>query len=167
VVGLLQGYAKFLELYPDSDINLVIAGPENNLYQEIPETIEKLHLSSRVHFLGILSEEELNFLIVGACAYVYPSFYEGFGIPPLEAMMCHVPVACSCTSSVPEVCGDAPVYFSPHDTESIAEALYQVAYDEKIREQCIARGKEQIQKYSWEKMGQEMLARYEQLMAEK
>ncbi|CAD5373972.1 Glycosyl transferase group 1 [Rubrivivax sp. A210] len=99
-------------------------------------------------------------LYAGAEVFVYPSLYEGFGIPPLEAMRCDCPVACSNTSSIPEVVGDAAQGFDPADTDSIRQALEAVAGVPSRQAELVARGREQLQKFSWERCAAETLDVY-------
>lgn len=99
-----------------------------------------------------------------ASAFVYPSIYEGFGIPPLEAMASGCPVVCSNTSSIPEVVGSAALLFNPHCLESISEALHQIVYDEAIREQLVLRGYERAKAFSWLKCASETSTVYRSLM---
>jgi glycosyltransferase involved in cell wall biosynthesis len=99
-----------------------------------------------------------------ALALVYPSLYEGFGIPPLEAMTYDCPVICSNSSCLPEVVGDAAEYFNPYDQEGFRVALERIAFDSSRRDELIRIGREQIKKYSWEKMAQEHLYWYQKLV---
>lgn len=96
-----------------------------------------------------VSDEDLVRLYNAASFFVYPSFFEGFGIPPLEAMACGIPVAVSCASSLPEVVGDAGLYFDPFNTSDIVASLDRLATDEIIRQQLIIRGYERVNKFSW------------------
>ena len=152
IIGLLKAYSAFIKKHPESDIDLVLAGPPDLTYKEVPETIEQEGLKDRVRILGIFPIEDLRKLICGAVGYVFPSFYEGFGIPPIEAMQCGVPVASSNTSSLPEVCGDAVVYFDPYSQNEMVEALEVLAFDEKKKEELVKKGFKQSIKFKWEDM---------------
>lgn len=108
-------------------------------------------------------DAELAALYRGALCFVYPSLYEGFGIPPLEAMICGCPVACSNTSSIPEVVGDAAAYFDPDDVESIAAAVESVVARPSRRAELTALGKLQAARYSWDRCAHETLAAYRRI----
>lgn len=99
----------------------------------------------------------------GALAFVYPSLYEGFGLPPLEAMACDCPVVCSDTSSIPEVVGDAGEYFDPTDLDSMREALERVIGSNELRQRLRERGREQRRRFSWDRCADETLALYRRL----
>lgn len=105
-------------------------------------------------------------LYQGAQALIYPSFYEGFGIPPLEAMSHGCPVVCSGVSSIPEVVGDAAEMFDPHDVDSIGQAMEVVVGNETIRQALIERGRSQYKKFSWERCAQETLGVYRRVLSE-
>jgi glycosyltransferase involved in cell wall biosynthesis len=93
-----------------------------------------------------------------ASAFVYPSLYEGFGLPPLEAMACGCPVIASNVASIPEVCGDASYYVNPHDVQSIAEGLHKVLSDEQLRLSLIAKGMDRARLFTWDETARETLA---------
>ncbi len=103
-------------------------------------------------------------LYAGALCFVYPSLYEGFGIPPLEAMQCDCPVACSNTSSIPEVVGDAAELFDPHDVDAIRTALERVALSPTRRAELVALGRAQAQRFSWARCASETLAVYRRVL---
>lgn len=109
------------------------------------------YASEKIKFLTNIPEEDLIAIYNMAEVFVFPSFYEGFGIPVLEGMACGVPVVTSKVSSMPEVGGDAAVYFDPFDEKDMAEKIATVLDDSKLREQLIAKGFEQCKKFSWEK----------------
>ncbi len=106
-------------------------------------------------------------LYLGARALVYPSLYEGFGIPPLEAMSYGCPVVCSDVSSIPEVVGDAAETFDPYDVDSMRRAMELIVYDETMRQTLIERGRSQYKKFSWERCAQETLAVYGSVLSQK
>jgi glycosyltransferase involved in cell wall biosynthesis len=172
LVGLIKAYEKFLKkqksssppLRKDSEIHLVLAGPIDPTYDEIDFVIKKLKLENKVHRLGLFPEQHMNELYNAAIAYVFPSYYEGFGLPPLEAMQCGIPVACSNTSSLPEVCGQAVIYFDPYKTDSMSQALEAVAFNQTKRKQCIKQGFIQCQKFTWEEMVQKMFKVYQNIL---
>ena len=104
---------------------------------------------------GVASYEDLPGLLSGALAFVFPSLYEGFGLPVLEAMACGTPVICSRVSSLPEVAGDAALLVDPTNNEDMAQALCQMAMDEALRRTLVERGWEQVQRFSWRRCAQE------------
>ncbi|MBC8249028.1 MAG: glycosyltransferase family 4 protein [Anaerolineales bacterium] len=143
--------------YPISNIQLLIAGKKGWLYEKIFRQVEELGLEGRVVFTGYVAEGDLPALLSGARLFVFPSLYEGFGLPVLEAMACGTPVVCSNASSLPEVAGDAAVLVDPLDVEELAAAMERVLGDEKLRAGLIERGFEQAKKFSWEKCAHETL----------
>ncbi|GAA5182533.1 hypothetical protein GCM10025771_32040 [Niveibacterium umoris] len=114
--------------------------------------------SDRVKWLGYVSDGELRALYEGAMCFVFPSLYEGFGIPPLEAMTCGCPVVAARAASIPEVCGDAAVFFDPHNADELAAQLVRVAGDADLRAELVAKGRVQAAKFSWEAAACQVLA---------
>jgi len=143
--------------HPTSNIQLVIAGKKGWLYHDIFRQVEKLGLGEGVVFTGYVPEGDLPALMSGARLFVFPSLYEGFGLPVLEAMACGVPVVCSNASSLPEVAGDAAVLVDPLDVEGMAAAMERVLGNNELRAELIERGFEQAGKFSWEKCARETL----------
>lgn len=114
--------------------------------------------TANVRWLGYVSDGELRSLYGGALGFVFPSLYEGYGLPPLEAMSCGCPVLVSTAASIPEVCGDAGLYFDPHDAVSLKEAMLRLANDGELREQMRERGYQRARSYSWDRAARELLA---------
>lgn len=137
------------------DLQLVIAGKEDPFYPEVKETIQSLQLQNQVKLVGFVPTKDLSPLYSAASAYVFPSLYEGFGFPPLEAMSTKTPVAASKTSSIPEVCSDAALYFDPYEVSDMSQKIEKILTDEKLQKELIKKGLEQIKKYDWEKCYQE------------
>ena len=137
--------------YPIPNIQLVIAGKKGWLYREIFCQVEELGLEEKVVFMGYVPEGDLPALLSGARLFVFPSLYEGFGLPVLEALACGTPVVCSNASSLPEVAGDAAVLVDPLDVEGLTAAMKRVLGDEELRAGLIERGFEQARRFSWEK----------------
>ena len=146
-----------LVLSSGNNVQLVITGKKDPAYPEIPALIEKLSLQDKVVLTGFVSEEDLIALNSGAEVFVFPSLYEGFGLPPLEAMALSVPVACSNTSSLPEVCGDAAVYFDPRNVQDMAEKMNQLLNNPQVRQEMIERGQKNLRSFSWRKMTEKIL----------
>jgi glycosyltransferase involved in cell wall biosynthesis len=143
--------------YPISNIQLVIAGKKGWLYEQIFRQVKELGLEGEVVFTGYVPAGDLPALLSGARLFVFPSLYEGFGLPVLEAMSCGTPVVCSNASSLPEVAGDAAVLVDPLDVEDLAMAMERVLSDEELRAELIERGFEQARKFSWERCARETL----------
>jgi glycosyltransferase involved in cell wall biosynthesis len=130
------------------------------------ETIRKLEslgITQDVVFIDHVTETELAQYYSSAALLAYPSLYEGFGLPPLEAMASSCPVVTSNTSSLPEVVGDAAITVNPYDTDSLAEAMRRVLTDNKLRDDMIRKGLEQSKKFSWEKTAEQTLEIYNQV----
>jgi glycosyltransferase involved in cell wall biosynthesis len=168
-VGTLQprkNIAKLIEafsLLKEKDIQLVIVGKKGWLWEEILAAPEKFEVKDRVKFLDFVSNEDLPSLYKNALCFVLPSLYEGFGLPVLEAMKFGCPTVISNVSSLPEVGGDAAVYFDPQSVDDIAQKLETVIEDEKLRAEMTEKGYNQIKKFSWEKTAKETLKVLEEL----
>jgi alpha-1,3-rhamnosyl/mannosyltransferase len=141
---------------------LVIAGTWDPRYPESRQRAEALALKEAVHFLGPIVEEDLPTLYSGAVAFVFPSEYEGFGLPVLEAMACGTPVACSNTSSLAEVAGDAALLFDPTDVAAIADALTHLLHEPSLWADLRERGLRRTAQFSWERTARDTLAVYRQ-----
>ena len=137
---------------------LVIGAVKHRSYfDEITELIDALGLQESVKFLGYVAHADLPAIYANAQAYVFPSLCETFGLTPLEAMACGVPVAASNVSVMPEVCGDAAVYFDPYDPDDVADVMREVLTDRSLREDLIARGFRRVQQFSWERTARQTL----------
>ena len=139
------------------DLLVVGGGP---LTKSEKELVATLGLDDNIVVFPAVSDCFLGEAYAGAQLFVYPSLYEGFGFPPLEAMAAGCPVLASNTSSIPEVCLDAPLYFNPRDQESFASALAYAVSDSEGREAAVSKGKAVAARYSWNKCGEETLALY-------
>ena len=115
---------------------------------------------------GFIEEDELPLAYAGAMAYIIPSLSEGFGLPPLEAMACGTPVISSNLSAMPEILGDAPLYFDPYSEEDMAEKMRMVASSEDLRADLSARGLMQVKKYDWDKTAEGTLEVYNKVIKE-
>lgn len=130
---------------------LVLAGQKGWYYDEIFHSVKELHLEEKVKFLGYVPEEDAPLLLRGAKLFVFPSLYEGFGLPPLEAMACGVPVVTSNAASLPEVTYNAAVLVDPLNIESIANGMSMILRDDRLRQELIQKGKDRAREYTWEK----------------
>lgn len=162
VPRLLEAFANIK--YPVSSIRLVMPGgqfvDERKVEtQIIKEKVKKLGLENSVGFPGFVEQEDLIELYRRALVFVYPSYYEGFGFPVLEAMACGTPVVSSNASSLPEVGGDAVIYVDPFDVQSIAEGINKVLnFDDSTYQRMVQKGLEQSVKFSWQTCARETLA---------
>ena len=159
ILGLLEAFS--LLRTQGLDASLVITGKPDPYYPEVLDYIKKNHLEDRVKTVGLVEEQDLLSLYASARAYVFPSFYEGFGMPPLEAMAMGVPVAASNTSCIPEVCADAAEFFSPSDPSEMASVMGRIFSDAPLRESLIEKGKNHIKKFSWDKTAMALLSEME------
>lgn len=148
----------------DRALSLVIVGSRGWLYQGFFQHLEKLDVPKAVLLSGYVPDADLPAVISGAAAYVLASFYEGFGLPILEAMACGTPVVCSNTSSMPELGGDAACYFDPYNTESMVAAIATVLEDGNLRAEMRERGLAQAARFSWQRTAKETLAVYERAL---
>ncbi len=157
ISGLLQAFAI---LRQNISYKLVIAGGKGWLYDEIFEIVRKLNLTEDVIFAGYVPDEDLPAFYNLADLFVFPSLYEGFGLPPLEAMACGVPVVCSNTSSLPEVAGDVAIMVDPYDVEGLAEAMHKILADVTLQQKMRAKGLKRAKLFSWEEAAKKTLAVY-------
>ena len=141
-------------------LKLVIAGGRGWLYEEIFARVEALGLQGDVLFPGFVADEDLPALYNLAEAFVLPSLYEGFGLPPLEAMACGTPVVTSNVSSLPEVVGDAGLMVEPADVESLAVAIERVLEDGGLRREMVQRGLARAKEFTWERAARRLLGIY-------
>lgn len=139
---------------------LVIAGKKGWKYKSIFSLIEELDLQNDVIFTGYVPDVDLPALYNAADMFVYPSLYEGFGLPPLEAMACGCPVITSNTSSLPEVVGDAGIMIDPHDVDELAEAIYEVLTNDGLKANMVEKGLDRAKTFSWERTANETFNLY-------
>jgi len=161
VPGLLRAFAR---LAPSIPHTLVLVGPVGWNAEPIFETLGSLRLGDRVKRIGyVASHAELPAFYGAADAFVFPTFYEGFGLPLVEALMCGCPVVTSDNSSVPEATGGAAVYADPSDPEDMAAGMQRVLEDTALRASLIARGRAHAQQFSWAACAQTTLGVYRRL----
>lgn len=142
---------------------LALAGGKGWLYEETQQVVEQLRLENKVRFLGRVSDLELISLYSMADVFAFPSFFEGFGIPPLEAMACGAPVITSNTSSLPEIVGDAALLVDPFDVSALGQAITRLLEDEQLREELRQKGYQRVQRYTWSESASKMLSVYQKL----
>lgn len=163
LVGLLRVFQRIITKLPDGCQLVLVGGPGGGSYEELRLLVERLGLEGRVSFPGFVPIESMPYLYSGAEVFVYPSLYEGFGLPPLEAMACGVPVVAARSSSIPEVVGDGGLLYDPYDEEELSEALLRIMLDETLREELAGRGHQQQAQFSWAKAATETWMVYQAL----
>ncbi len=150
LVNLLKAFSLFKKRQR-SDMKLVLAGRLAWKHDAFVESLKTYKYRGDVILTGYLPEQELVNLVASSYALVYPSLFEGFGVPVLEAMNCHVPALTSANSSMQEIGEDAALYFDPNDHEDIADKLMLIYKDENLRKELIEKGKPVALKYTWER----------------
>jgi glycosyltransferase involved in cell wall biosynthesis len=164
IVRLIKAYDALRSSDDEFAHQLVIVGRKGWLYQDIFRVAQGSRHLSDILFTGYVDEEDLPALYNGATAFVYPSIFEGFGLPVLEAMACGTPVVTSNSSSLPEVVGDAGLTVDPYDELAIQKAIQRVVFDEVLRQKLVKRGLAQAQKFSWQKTAEMTLNVYKQVL---
>ncbi len=161
LVNLIKAFS-YLKRDESFDGQLVITGKEDPLYSEVRSTITDLGLEGDIVFTGMVPEAELPALYSAAKVYVFPSLYEGFGLPPLEAMACGTPVAASKASCIPEVCGEEnAIFFDPYDPPAMSDAIAKIWINDQLSQELVTKGRERIKDFSWKTMAKEILNIYE------
>jgi len=153
LIGLINAF----EFIKDEEYKLVIAGTKGWLYQDIFKAAHQSKKRNKIIFTGFVEEKDKPYLYNLASLFVYPSFFEGFGFPPLEAMACGVPVIASINSSLPEVVGNAGLMINPKNIDELAWSIEIVLDDNVLRESLIRKGIKQAQKFSWQNCAKKTL----------
>ena len=161
-VGFLRAFEQLCS--DDPDLHWVIGGSKGWLYEGFFAELERSQVRDRVIVTGFIADEHLAAVYSGALAFVFPSFGEGFGLEPLEAMACGTPVISSRVTSLPEVGGDAARYFDPHDVDQMTEVTRTVLGDPELRAEMRGRGLAQAARFSWRRAAEETWALYEKLL---
>ena len=154
---LVLAFKKIEEV--KKDVSLVFVGGEDYFYERLKKFVAENNVGNVV-FAGFIPDSDLNVVLKESLGYIRPSLYEGFELPPLEAMSQGVPVLCSDHACALEVLGDSALYFEGKNVESIKDAVLKILDNDELRQNLVAKGYEQIKKYSWEKMGRETLLLY-------
>lgn len=159
IIGLIRAYELFRNSYnlQPTTYKLVIAGSKGWLYEDIFRAARNSSAKDDIIFTDFVADEDKTYLYQLASLFVYPSFYEGFGFPPIEAMAVGTPVIISDCSSLPEVAGEAGLMVNPYNISRLAWAMGEVLSNEELRESMIKKGYEQVKKFSWEKCARETL----------
>lgn len=162
---LLQCFAQLLAQDPSLDINLVLVGvsgwKNNNIFQTVQSSPV---LKNHIIFTGYIPDHDLSAIYSGALAFVYPSLYEGFGLPPLEAMQCGTPVISSNTSSLPEVVGNAGLMINPSSRDDLCQAILNLINQNSLRKELSQKGIERSKQFSWTKCADQTIAVYKQIV---
>ena len=148
-----KNFSRLIQAFVNTnlkDVKIIFVGAKNKSFNNM-HLEENMENKENLIFKGYLTDEELVNLYKNALCLVYSSLYEGFGLPPLEAMACGCPVVISKVASLPEVCGDAACYIDPYDVESIAQGIKKVLADKELRDTLIRKGYERIKMFSWRK----------------
>lgn len=163
---LIRAYSGIRERQPDRVPPLVVVGSENWNFGGVYEAAAGEGLRDSVVFTGFVEEEDLPEVYAQAMVFAYPSLYEGFGIPILEAMACGVPVLTSNTTSLPEVSGGAALLVDPLDEEAIADGLLRLLTDEALRAELVEHGYRNVRRYSWERSAEMLRGIYRDLASD-
>ena len=161
-IGLIRGFYQ-AQKKKGGPAMLALAGDKGWLYEETQQLVEELKLEKKVRFLGRVSDHELVTLYSLADVFAFPSFVEGFGVPPLEAMACGAPVITSNTSSLPEVVGDAALLVDPHKSGELSAALLRILGDKQLQEELRQKGYERVKHYTWPVSARKMLSVYQRV----
>lgn len=143
-----------------ADVQLVLVGRKGWMFQPTLDAIDQLGLTGRVTLTDYVASADLPALLSGASAFVFPSLYEGFGLPPLEAMACGAPVICSSAASLPEVVGDAALTFDPRDARALRAAITRVLADPALARELRQKGLAQAKQFSWQRAAKQTLDVY-------
>ncbi|GAC1480771.1 MAG: glycosyltransferase family 1 protein [Candidatus Dormibacteria bacterium] len=162
IVRLLQAFEQLVATHRH-DIDLVVVGPKRFRAAEIVESATPN--SDRVHFTGYVNDRQLAACYKASTAFVFPTLYEGFGIPALEAMAHGVPVASSNSGGLPEVCGDAAIMFDPRSVDAIVDALHRILSDASLRQRLSAAAIDRAKQFSWQRSAELTLEAYKKVVA--
>ena len=163
LVRLIKAFERLIA--EGIDVDLVIVGPEHFRSNLVHEAAAGL--SARVHLTGYVNHRQLAACYECAAVFAFPSLFEGFGIPAIEAMSHGTPVACAKAGALPEVCADAAAYFDPLDVESMADALARVLTDETLRAELTLAGRSRASRFTWQAAAKETLAVYKEAMGQR
>lgn len=159
---LIEAFEKLVQEKPD--LQLILAGKKEYYFKLLQKVIYASPARNRIITPGFVTDAELKWLYENCSAYVFPSLSEGFGLPGLEAMVHGAPVVSSNATCLPEVYGDAALYFDPKNVDDMANKISSVLTDKKLRDELITKGHKQAAKYSWQKMAQQTLDVYNEVL---
>ncbi len=167
--SLVKAFALVCQLLPQRKLKLVLAGPATNLHGQdelsnIQTIAKEQGIDEKIVYTGFVSRESCVALYRNAAVYAFPSLFEGFGLPMIEAMASGTPVVASYLSSLPEIGGDAAIYFNPHNPQSIAQALYLVLTQPALRYEMVRRGQERANMFTWQRVAKEYVALFKKIL---
>jgi len=155
---LIDAFALVRQRRPELKLHLMLVGDMASEGHRLREKAKAMGLLEFIRFPGFILPHQIATIYSAAAAYVLPSLFEGFGLPALEAQACETPLVCSNSSSLPEIAGAGAVYFNPLDVEDMADAIERVLVDEALRQELISKGRENLNRFSWQKAAQETLS---------
>lgn len=164
ISGLIEAFSRIHDKLPN-EMKLVIAGTKGKSYSIYKNLCEKLKITDKVIFPGFIAMEHMPYLYNNAALLVYPSFYEGFGLPPLEAMACGIPVVASNVTSIPEILGDSALLCSPYSIEELGESILKALLDNVLRNDLINKGFMKVNSLSWESTAIQTLDSYKKIVS--
>jgi len=156
ITTLINAYSR-LSAEIKKEYRLVIGGRKGRYFQSLLEIIRALKIEGQVIFTGFIPEEDLPHFYNAASVFVFPSLYEGFGLPPLEAMACGTPVIASKAASLPEVIAEGGILIDPHNSKELSEKIYPVLTNEEMRKNLSIKALNRAKNFSWEKFSKEVL----------
>lgn len=165
---LIRAFSDFIQAHPSVDLNLVLVGTNGWKNDKIFQAIQNnSQIKNRIFFAGYVSDEDLAPIYSGALAFAYPSLYEGFGLPPLEAMQCGTPVITSNSSSLPEVVGNAGLLISPTRQDELSDAIWRLVSDQQLQTELSQKSIARASQFSWEKSVNQTIEVYRTAIGEK
>jgi len=163
ILGLLESFSMLLPKLK-KDIKLVIAGSKGKSYDIYMKRVQDLQIEDKVIFPGFISMDNMPFMYNACELFVYPSFYEGFGLPPIEAMACGVPVIASNVTSIPEIVKDSTLLVNPYDINDLSKKMYDVLFDNDLRQGLITKGLKRASTLTWEHTAAATLNAYKSIL---
>jgi glycosyltransferase involved in cell wall biosynthesis len=163
ILGLINAF-NMLKTKLNNNLKLIIAGNKGISYRIYKKRVEELNLRDSILFPGFISMEHIPYLYNASDLFVYPSFYEGFGLPPLEAMACGIPVIASNTTSIPEILQDSALLIDPHNIDELFYRMYNVLMDKKLQKSLVAKGFNHVKKLHWNKTAFQTLSAYNEII---
>lgn len=162
IIGLIEAFSKVVHLY-NRDVKLVIGGTKGRSYDRYKQRTIDLKIENKVIFTGFIPLRDMPIMYTAAKLFAYPSFYEGFGLPPIEAMACGTPVIASNLTSIPEIVEDAALLMDPYDVDELCSAMLLVLIDRKVRKELIIQGLKKAKSLSWKATAEKTIDIYKKI----